>query len=182
MSVSSCAFTGHRPSRFSFGYNENDERCLKIKALMRKHITALVAGGVTSFYSGMALGVDQWAASIVLDLKKEHPAVRLIAVLPCETQADSWKAEQREQYFEMLAQCDEVETLHKRYTPSCMFERNRYLIDHAGYLLAVYDGGSDGGTAYSVNYAKQQGRKIIVIHPDTLEISSWVHGAGGDRK
>ena len=182
MNSKSCAFTGHRPARFSFGYNEKDEKCLKIKALMSERVRALIAGGVTDFYSGMALGVDQWAAEIVLEMKKTNPNFRLIAVRPCETQADSWSVEQRERHFNTLALCDDVVTLQARYTRSCMFERNRYLIDHAGYLLAVYDGGSDGGTAYSVNYAKQQGRKIIVIHPDTLEISSWVHGAGGDRK
>ena len=165
-----CAFTGHRPARFSFGFNESDERCVKIKALMSERIAALVADGVTDFYTGMALGVDQWAASIVLDMKKTHPSVRLIAVLPCETQADSWTVEQRERYFDTLALCDDVVTLNKKYTRSCMFERNRYLVDHAEHLLAVYDGGSDGGTSYTIKYAKQQGRSITVIHPDTPEV------------
>ena len=96
MCVSACAFTGHRPSRFSFGYNEADERCLKLKALMRIQIVTLAGEDVTDFYTGMALGVDQWAAEIVLDIKKARPSVRLIAVRPCETQADSWSAEQRE--------------------------------------------------------------------------------------
>jgi uncharacterized phage-like protein YoqJ len=168
---SACAFTGHRPNRFSFGFNENDERCAKIKELMRDQIGALIAGGVTDFYSGMALGVDQWAAEIVLDFKREHPAVRLTAVRPCETQADSWTVEQRERHYNTLALCDDVVTLQKRYTRSCMFERNRYLVDHAGHLLAVYDGGSDGGSAYTIRYARQQGRKIIIIHPEKLSVA-----------
>jgi len=138
---------------------------------MSERIAALIAGGVTDFYSGMALGVDQWAAEIVLEMKKTHPAVRLIGVRPCETQADSWSVEQRERHYNTLAQCDDVVTLQTRYTRSCMFERNRYLIDHAGHLLAVYDGGSDGGTAYTVKYARQQGRRVTIIHPDTLEVT-----------
>ena len=168
----SCAFTGHRPARFSFGYDESDEQCLKIKALMMERIGALIAGGVTDFYSGMALGVDQWASEIVLDMKKTSPSVRLIAVLPYETQADNWAEKHRERHFNTLAQCDEVLTLHTRYTRSCLFERNRYLVDHASYLLAVYDGGSDGGTAYTVRYAKQKRRKIMIIQPDTLTVTS----------
>jgi len=169
MSISSCAFTGHRPNRFGFGYDENDGRCVKLKEILRNQVDDLVAEGVTEFYSGMALGVDQWAASVVLDVKKEKPGIRLIAVLPCETQADSWSMEQREKYFDTLALCDEVVTLHKRYTRSCMFERNRYLVDHAAFLLAVYDGSGKGGTAYTVGYGKQKGRKIIIIHPDSLK-------------
>ena len=178
MHEKACAFTGHRPARFNFGYNENDERCLKIKTLMSERIAALVAGGVTDFYSGMALGVDQWAASIVLEMKKEHSDVRLIAVLPCETQADSWSVEQRERYFDTLAQCDEVVTLYKRHTRTCYFERNRYLVDHAEYLIAVFDGDDKGGTSYTVKYGRQQGRRVITIHPDTLAVAESMTRGG----
>ena len=171
MSVSSCAFTGHRPDRFCFKYDEDDERCVKLKALMQEQIGDLIVGGVNEFFTGMALGVDQWAAEIVLDFKKNHPDIKLTAVLPCETQADSWSEEQRERYFNTLPLCDDVVTLHKHYTRSCMFERNRYLVDHAEFLLAVFDGGEKGGTAYTIKYGKQKGRKVIVIHPDSLEAS-----------
>jgi len=167
-----CAFTGHRPDRFSFGYDENDEKCIKLKAVMSDWITAMIIGGIRTFYSGMALGVDQWAAEIVLDMKQQYSAVRLIAVRPCETQADSWLEEQRERHYKTLAVCDEVITLYKHYTRSCMFERNRYLADHADYLLAVYNGGAKCGTAYTVNYAKQKHRQLTIVHPDTLAVES----------
>ena len=168
----SCAFTGHRPPRFSFGYDEDDEQCQKLNRAMEEQIEQLIAAGVTDFYSGMALGVDIWAAEIVLDLKEKHPGIRLIAVLPCETQANGWTVKQRERYFDTLALCDEVVTLHKKYTPSCMFERNKYLVDHSEYLLAIYDGGKRGGTANTVRYGKKKERKIIIIHPDSPEVSS----------
>jgi len=42
MRTSACAFTGHRPSSFSFRYNENDEKCLKIKELLRAKIETLI--------------------------------------------------------------------------------------------------------------------------------------------
>ncbi|MCL2816650.1 MAG: DUF1273 domain-containing protein [Oscillospiraceae bacterium] len=166
----SCAFTGHRPQRFSFGYNEDDEKCQKLNKIMEDEIEKLIAAGVTDYYTGMALGADTWAAEIILDLKEKYPALRLIAVLPCETQANDWTVEQRERYFNALAVCDEVITLHKKYKPSCMFERNRYLVDHAEYLLAVYDGGERSGTAYTVRYGKQKERKIIIIDSDTLAV------------
>jgi hypothetical protein len=34
----------------------------------------------------------------------------------------------------------------------------------------VYDGGEKGGTAYTVRYAREKNRRIIVIRPDTLEV------------
>jgi uncharacterized phage-like protein YoqJ len=168
--LSSCAFTGHRPQHFGFGYNGDDEKCVKLKAVLREQIEKLIAGGVTDFYSGMALGVDEWAAEIVLSIKKEYPCIRLTAVRPCETQADAWTAEQRERHYNALTECDSVVTLQSKYTRSCMFERNRYLVDHAEHLLAVYDGGSKGGTAYTVRYARQKERRITIISPDTLDV------------
>jgi uncharacterized phage-like protein YoqJ len=169
-----CAFTGHRPMKFSFGYDEEDEKCIRLKRVLAEQIETLIKCGVSMFYSGMGLGVDQWGTSIVLDKKKQYPNVRLNAVLPCETQANRWSPEQRERYFDTLAQCDDVITLNAHYTPDCMFQRNRYLVDQAGYILAVYDGGEKGGTAYTVRYAREKNRRIIVIRPDTLEVVSSV--------
>ena len=169
-----CAFTGHRPMRYSFGYDEEHEKCIRLKSVLTNHIIALADAGVTTFYTGMALGVDQWAATIVLNLKEKLCNLRLIAVLSCETQANKWSVDQRERYFNTLAECDDVITLNGHHTPTCMFERNRYLVDHAEYLLAVYDNGVRGGTAHTVQYAVEKGRKIISIHPDTLHITTEV--------
>lgn len=177
-----CAFTGHRPVRFSFGYDEEDEKCLRLKLVLARQISALIEGGVSLFYTGMALGTDQWCAGIVLDMKRQYPNVRLTAVLPCETQANKWSPEQRERYFNTLAECDDVITLNARYTPGCMLERNRYMVDHAHYLLAVYDGGGKGGTAYTVRYAREKKREIIVIRPDLLEVVSAVDFEALERR
>lgn len=170
--ILTCAFTGHRPMRFSFGYDEEDERCVQLKKVLAEQVETLIRCGVSTFYSGMGLGVDTWGAGIVLGKKKQYTNVRLIAVLPCETQANRWSPEQRERYFNTLAECDDVITLNTHYTPDCMFQRNRYLVDHADYLLAVYDGREKGGTAYTVRYAQQKSRQIVVIRPDTLEVVS----------
>ena len=172
MSAHSCAFTGHRPARFSFYENENDEMCLRIKAILRDEVNILIAKGVRAFYSGMAQAVDQWCAEIVLDIKKENPGIKLIAAIPCETQANNWAESQRERYFNILAKCDDVVTLQKHYSSTCMHDRNRYMVDHAEYLLAVYDGGAKGGTAFTVKYARQKTRKITIINPDTLAVTS----------
>lgn len=166
-----CAFTGHRPQRFSFGFDEGDERCIRLKEMLRQEIAKQIHHGVDTFYSGMALGVDQWAAQLVLELKAEHSQIKLAAVLPCETQANRWSVEQRRRYFdEILPRCDEVILLQGAYTSDCMFKRNRWLVEHAEHLLAVYDGSGKGGTAYTVNYAREKQRAILSIHPDTMEI------------
>lgn len=69
-----CAFTGHRPKKFSWGYNEADARCVALKKALAAEIAKLVDTGYTRFYSGMAEGADTWAALTVLALKKKSRA------------------------------------------------------------------------------------------------------------
>ena len=161
----SCAFTGHRPSKFAWGYDETDTRCVALKTALAKQIATLVDAGYTDFFSGMAEGTDTWAALAVLALKKENPALRLHCVLPCEGQADRWSDSARELYYSILEQADEVVYVSREYSKECMLKRNRYLVNHATCLLAVYNGEWRGGTAMTVRYAQKLGREIIILRP-----------------
>ena len=98
-------------------------------------------------------------------LEKENPALKLHCVLPCEGQADGWSASSRELYRSILEQADEVVCVNREYRKGCMLERNRYLVDHAACLLAVYNGEQRGGTAMTVRYAQKLRRKVIILKP-----------------
>ncbi len=161
----SCAFTGHRPHKFPWRYNEGDGRCVALKATLTEQITALAEAGVTQYYSGGADGVDCWASMIVLDLREKNPILKLHCVLPYEGQADRWSDSVRERYHFILKQADSVEYVSRRYYDGCMLDRNHRLIESAGLLLAVYNGVRRSGTGATVNYARKMGRKIIVIDP-----------------
>jgi len=160
-----CAFTGHRPKKFPWGYNEADVRCVALKKALTEQIAKLVNSGYTDFLSGMAEGTDTWAALTILSLKKENPALKLHCVLPCEGQADKWSASARELYSYILEQANSVVYVSREYSKDCMLKRNRYLVDHAACLLAVYNGEQRGGTAMTVRYARKLKREIIVINP-----------------
>lgn len=43
-------------------------------------------------------------------------------------------------YFSILEQADKVVYVSREYREGCMLKRNRYLVDHAACLLAVYNG------------------------------------------
>ncbi len=147
------------------GYDETDTRCISLKKTLAKEIVKLVDAGYTDFLSGMAEGTDTWAALAVLSLKEENPALKLHCVLPCEGQADGWSASAREIYFSIIEQADEVVYVSQEYREGCMLERNRYMVNHAACLLAVYNGEWRGGTAMTVRYARKLGRKIIILNP-----------------
>ena len=78
-----CAFTGHRPQNLPFRFDETDERCLRLKAELRNLIVQMIEQkNVTHFISGMALGIDTYAAEMVLDLKTDFPFIITMKVKP----------------------------------------------------------------------------------------------------
>lgn len=162
-----CAFTGHRPKKLPWRYDETDSRCVALKEKLTEQIARLAEAGVTDFFSGMAEGTDVYWAQIVLDLRKKKPALNLHCVLPCEGQADSWSDSAQERYHTIVGQADFVDYVSRKYYDGCMLARNRRLVDQAGILLAVYNGEQRGGTAATVRYARKAGREIIMIDPLT---------------
>ena len=69
--MTSCAISGHRPTRFKFGYKETHTGCKRLKRVMREQFDLLYQQGVREFYVGGALGVDMWAAEILLRMKEQ---------------------------------------------------------------------------------------------------------------
>ena len=162
-----CAFTGHRPRKFPWKYNETDSRCVALKAVLAEQIAALADAGVTQFLSGMAEATDSWSAMAVLSLREKNPVIKLHCILPCRTQADKWTASSQERYHSILDQADSIVYVSREYHRNCMLDRNRFMVEHAAILLAVYNGERRGGTAATMRYAQKMGREIIVIDPIT---------------
>lgn len=164
--MKTCTFTGHRPQNLPFGFRETDKRCIALKKKLREQMIQLIENqDVTHFISGMAMGVDLFAAEIILELKARYPGITLESALPCETQAVWWTEAFRDRYFDILSKCDKETVLQGHYTRDCMHKRNRYMVDQADYLIAVWDG-RPSGTGWTAQYAQRQGKPVIVINPN----------------
>ena len=74
-------------------------------------------------------------------------------------------------YHSILDRADSIVYVSRTYYKNCMLDRNRFLVNHAAALLAVYNGERRGGTAATLRYAQKMGREIIVIDPITRLIS-----------
>ena len=162
-------FTGHRPQSLPFGFNENDVRCKELKALLTSLIREKIDNGVTHFLSGMALGIDCYAAEIILELRKEFPSITLEAIIPCANQSSKWSEQQVIRYNNILEQCDSKTILQQEYTPDCMVKRNRYMVDHSDCVIAVWNG-KNSGTGATVRYAVMKNLPITILHPSTFVI------------
>ena len=157
-----CCFTGHRPQDLGFAPGSAAETALKNR-LAGETLRLITEQNVRHFISGMALGVDTYAAQAVLKLKELYPEITLECALPCKGQDRCWKKADRDEYARILAAADKVTLLQEAYTPFCMQLRDAYMVDSADIVLAVWNGRRKGGTAYTVNCARKRGRTLIVI-------------------
>lgn len=148
--IKTCAFTGHRVLKEDFNRKE-----------LEKVVKKLIEGGYTTFLVGMALGFDTECFKLLEEFRKEYP-IKIIACIPCLTQAYKFSLKQKAEYEKMLLSADERVYVSKEYTKTCMFKRNMFMVDSASVLVA-YLNSDKGGTFQTVNYAKRQNVQIIRI-------------------
>lgn len=157
-----CSFTGHRPEKLPWGFDEKDPRCIHLKERLRRAVEQAYEDGFRHFITGMARGTDQYFAQIVLELREQRSDVTVEAAIPCEEQAARWKEYEREQYFDLVGRCDLETMVQRQYDKGCMQRRNRYMVDRSARLIAAYDG-MLGGTMYTIHYAMKQGVDVVII-------------------
>lgn len=172
-----CCFTGYRPHRFAF--SADGLRPEQVRAAIAGQVGSLYRRGCREFISGMCVGVDLWGAAAVLELRERHPEVRLIAAIPFEGQQSYWPAASQREYRRVLDACDEAVVLSgadevRKDAAACYRRRNRWMVDHADTVLAVYardESERRSGTAATVGYARRQQKRIVTIHPVTLAVA-----------
>jgi uncharacterized phage-like protein YoqJ len=164
-SALTCAFTGYRPDKLPFGFNMQHPDCLRLKHVLLSEIEKLIQNNVTHFLTGMAMGTDMLCAELVLSLKRKYPLI-LECIIPCKDQYKHWPKAEQERYQSILNKSDNVVYITETaFTRGCMHRRNRFLVDHAQHILAVYNG-KTGGTQKTIEYARQKNRNIIIIDPE----------------
>ncbi len=161
--MKTCCFTGHRPQKL--GYGENSIQCDELKNKLSELIRELIEKeGVTHFISGVALGVDTYAAEIVLSLKAQYTYITLECAIPCETQAIRWNERDRDIYYDILSKCDKETLLQQKYTADCMQRRNEYMVDNSDFVIAVWNG-QPSGTGNAFKYARKSNKRILLVEP-----------------
>ena len=158
----SCCFTGHRPQKLPWGYDELDPRCIEFKNKLSAVIYAVYESGIKHFICGMALGCDMYCAEAVIELKKRFADITLEAAVPYDGQEVKWAESSRKRYRSILMKCDKTTLIQDAYSPGCMMMRNKYMVDNSNVLIACYNG-SSGGTWNTVKYAMARDTEIIQV-------------------
>ena len=163
-SVKRCAFTGYRPAKLPFGYDEEGPLAQDFKKRLHETLVVLIPQGYRHMISGGAQGMDLIAAEMVLELKEEFPDVTLEMALPYEGQASRWTDDYQRRWHRCVQEADMVTVISDSFTKGCFFQRNRYMVLQADILVACYDG-QEGGTKMTVDYARQCGCPVCLLPP-----------------
>ena len=150
-----CGFTGHRPEKLNTSEKE-------VKAALRKQIDQAVHDGFTVFITGMARGVDLWAAEIVLDLRKRNKEIRLICAIPHDGFEARWSPSWHELYQYVLAEADLTRVISKGYHTGVYQVRNEWMVNHSTSVIAVFNG-QPSGTKNTIDYAYRQGVPVVLL-------------------
>ena len=148
--MKTCALTGHRdlPSAFC-------------KNALYDELETLIREGYDRFLCGMAAGFDLAAIECLVDLREKYK-IALVACVPYRSQARGFSEQEKQRYVRLLEACDEQYILSGKYEAGCLLARNRYMVDHAARLIAVFDG-QDGGTRRTVEYALRSGLEVVYV-------------------
>ena len=148
-------FTGHRPEKLTQSEGE-------VREALRAGIGRALKWKYTVFISGMAPGVDIWAAEEILALRKERPDLKLICAVPYDGFAAKWEAEWKERYDTILAQADEIHYICPKNTRAAPIIRDKWMVDHSSLVIAFYNG-EMGGTRTTVEYAEKQKIRVLNV-------------------
>ena len=150
-----CCFTGHRPEKL--GCSEQ-----YIKTALEAYIRQAIHEGFVTFISGMARGVDIWAAEIILRLKKEGYPIHLICAIPFRGFENSWDNEWKHRYQTIMNNADLVRCISPSYHRRCFQDRNEWMCNRSSRLIAVYNE-TPGGTRNTIHYASSIGIEVKKI-------------------
>jgi uncharacterized phage-like protein YoqJ len=150
------AFTGHRPDKLG-GYKLPNPTYLHVCQQIEKTLKELQPEKVIS---GMALGVDQWAANIAHRL-----GIPFIAAVPFLGQEKAWPAASQKTFNALIKLASEVVYVSEGgYAAYKMQVRNEWMVDRCDKLIAIWDG-TPGGTGNCVKYAQSKNKEIFYIKP-----------------
>lgn len=158
----SCCFTGHRPAKLPWGYNESDPRCVRLKERIADAV-------LLAYQEGTGIFSAAWPrAATSISVRRCWPCGSVIRrslwrpPFPVPPRRTPGPEAERRRYRELVAKCDMETMVSDTYSSACMQRRDRYMVDHAMLLIAAFDG-TAGGTRYTVEYALRRGIEIFDV-------------------
>lgn len=157
----SIAGTGHRPNvifeKEKYPYAKEHQDIL-VKFAQQQILNLMKSANKTiaGIISGMATGWDQGIARAAINL-----GLPLLAAVPFEGMESKWPESGQKEYKDILSKAAKVHIVCEGgYEAKKFYLRDKYMVDNADIILALYNGAEKGGTAITVKYAEEVKKPI----------------------
>lgn len=159
-------FAGHR--------SRNLNTYAHLSGILKAIIIAAYKKGVTKFISGGAIGIDQLAAGVGIELRDNGFPIELIIAKPFDGQESKWPGHVKGRYRDICSKANHVVVVSPGEYESWKFhKRNKWMVDRSHYVCAVWDGREKGGTYSCIQYAIEKRRQILYVKPDYSKYMIW---------
>lgn len=146
-----CCVTGHRDIPV--------EKLDFVQAELRTEILSAIQDGYTHFISGFAEGTDLLFSEQIALLQDEGHEITLEAAIPYRGRMKT----RNPQFKRLIERCTVIGVTAEEYSKSCYISRNQSMVQLSSRVIAVYDGRTSGGTAFTVRYARVMERELKII-------------------
>lgn len=156
------AVSGYKP--MELGIFHHDAKAIDyIKKAIQKEIQELLEEGLEWVLISGQLGVECWTADVVLNMRIDHPDLKLAVLTPFLDQEKNWNEANQEMYFDILNNADFVDSISKQpYTGPWQFQnKNKLFLQKSDCLVLLYDEEKEG----SPKYLYQQAKKYQEMNP-----------------
>ncbi len=167
----SVCFSGYRPEKFNFPLVDGEPEFEKLKLNLKKIIISLIEKDKCIFYIGLAEGFDIVVGEILLSCEKELGVILDIkCVLPYINFVRNFSKNWYERANYLINTTNRLKLISNDYHRGVYYKRNRYMVDNSRILVCYYDG-KNGGTKYTLDYAKKHNLHIINIYNNCEQLT-----------
>lgn len=165
MNNRSCAVIAEPPLCFPWGFDEEDERCIKLKLVLISQLSFLQAENVTRFYVPIDAGFGMYVSESIISLMDSDQRLKLYTLIPYENQAAKWSPELRDRYYAVLEKCSESLPVSIEYSSVCVLDSLLEAIDQAELILAICseEKPQDKAFATALRYAQRNGKAVRIV-------------------
>ncbi|MDA9471997.1 DUF1273 domain-containing protein [Enterococcus sp. 5H] len=168
--------TGYKS--FEIGvFQDNDPKITVIKKVLKREISDYLNAGLEWVLVSGNLGTEIWAAEVVAELKNDYPDLKLGIIYPFKEFGSNWNEKNQGNLTKIEGLADYVDSVsHQPYqSPAQLKMHTKFLLEHSGASLLVYDKEYPGKTEYFLKDAELFSEKypyeIRLITMDDLQNS-----------
>lgn len=138
-------------------FKQTDPAITIIKKALKQHVESKINEGLEWVIVSGQLGVELWAAEVVLELKTIYPSLNLAILTAFENHDENWNEGNQEHYQRIAMEADFVDAISKKpyENPQQLRNKNHFHLLKSDGLLMVYDEEKEGSPKYLWELAKK---------------------------